>query len=133
MTWIDWLRRKPIIFHIIYVFLNVCVDEYITYIYTVLQSRTGVSRPQARLPDACAQWYLRDANLRSERGKGGLLPDTQGRPTHDRPADLYFASPDVCEGDGTDWVAAAFDVTVVSSYTETRERSPLLTASAKAA
>jgi hypothetical protein len=30
-------------------------------------------------------------------------------------------------------VAAAFDVTVVSCYTETRERSPLLTSSARAA
>jgi hypothetical protein len=30
-------------------------------------------------------------------------------------------------------VAAAFDVTVVSCYTETRDRSPLLTASATAA
>jgi hypothetical protein len=68
---------------------------------------------------------LRDANLRREREKGGLLPDTQGRPNHDRPADLYVATPDVCEGDGTDWVAAVFDVTVVSCYTETRERSPL--------
>jgi hypothetical protein len=76
---------------------------------------------------------LRYANLRSEREKGGLLPDTQGRPNHDRPADLCVASPDACEGDGTDWVAAAFDVTVVSCYRETRERSPLLTASARAA
>jgi hypothetical protein len=58
---------------------------------------------------------LRDANLCSELEKGGLLPDTQGR--HDRPADLYVASPDACEGDGTDWVGAAFDVTVVSCYT----------------
>jgi hypothetical protein len=31
------------------------------------------------------------------------------------------------------WVAAAFDVTVVSCFTETRERSPLLLASARAA
>jgi hypothetical protein len=76
---------------------------------------------------------LRDANLHSEREKGGLLPDTQGGLTTTRPADLYVASPDACEGDGTDWVAAAFDVTVVSCYTETRERSPLLTASTKAA
>jgi hypothetical protein len=76
---------------------------------------------------------LRDANLRSEREKGGLLPDTQGRPNHDRPADLYVSSPDACEGDEIDWVAAAFDVTAVSCYTETRERSPLLTASARAA
>jgi hypothetical protein len=68
---------------------------------------------------------LRDANSCSEREKGGLLPDTQGRPNHDRPADLYVATPDVFEGDGTDWVAAVFDVTVVSCYTETRERSPL--------
>jgi hypothetical protein len=76
---------------------------------------------------------VRDANLRSEREDGGLLPDMQGRPNHDRPADLYVASPDACEGDGTDWVAAAFDVTVVSCYTETRERSTLLTASTRAA
>jgi hypothetical protein len=76
---------------------------------------------------------LRDANLRSEREKDGLFPDMQGRPKHDRPADLYVASPDACKGDGTDWVAAAFDVTVVSCYTEMRERSPLVTASARAA
>jgi hypothetical protein len=62
----------------------------------------------------------RDANLHSEGEKGGLLPDTQGRPNHDRPADLYVASPGACEGDGTDCVATAFDVTVVSCYTETR-------------
>jgi hypothetical protein len=76
--------------------------------------------------------YLHDATLRSEREKGGLLPDTQARPIHDRPADLYVASPDACEGDGTDWVASAFDVTIVSCYTETRERIPLLAASARA-
>jgi hypothetical protein len=76
---------------------------------------------------------LSDATLRSERGKRGLLPDTQGRPNKDRPADLYVASPDACEGDVTDWVAAAYDVTVVSCYTETRERRPLLTVSARAA
>jgi hypothetical protein len=76
---------------------------------------------------------LRDANLRSEREKCGLFPDTQGRPNHDRPADLYVASPDACEGAGPDWVAAAFEVTVVSSFTDTRERSPLLLASARAA
>jgi hypothetical protein len=74
-----------------------------------------------------------NANLRSERERGGLLPDKQGRHYHDLPADLYVASPDACEGDGTDWVAAAFDVSVVSCYTETRERSPLLTASTRAA
>jgi hypothetical protein len=49
--------------------------------------------------------------------KGELLPDKQGRFNNDRPANLYVASPDACEGDGTDWVAAAFDVTVVSCYT----------------
>jgi hypothetical protein len=59
----------------------------------------------------------RDTNLRSEREKCGLFPDTQGRSNHDRPADLYVASPDACEGAGTDWVAAAFDVTVVSCFT----------------
>jgi hypothetical protein len=75
----------------------------------------------------------RNANLRSGREKGGLLPDKKGRPNHDRPAALYVASLDACEGDGTDWVAAAFDVTVVSCYTETRERSPHLTVSARAA
>jgi hypothetical protein len=66
---------------------------------------------------------LRDANLCSEREKCGLFPDTQGMPNHDRPADLYVASPDACEGAGTDWLAAAIDVTVVSWFTETRERS----------
>jgi hypothetical protein len=76
---------------------------------------------------------LRDANLRSECEKCGLFPDTKGRPNHDRPADLYLASPDACEGAGTDWVAAAFEVTVVSYITETREHSPLLLASARAA
>jgi hypothetical protein len=76
---------------------------------------------------------LRDANLRSEHEKCGLFPDTHGRPNHDRPADLYVASPDACEGAGTDWVVAAFDVTVLSCFTETRERSPLLLASARAA
>jgi hypothetical protein len=76
---------------------------------------------------------LRDSNLRSEREKGGLLPVKPGRPNNNRPADLWVASPDACEGDGTDWVAAAFDVTVLSCYTETRERSPLVTASARAA
>jgi hypothetical protein len=68
---------------------------------------------------------LRDANLRSESAKFGLFPDTQGRPNHFRPADLYVASPDASEGDGTDRMAAAFDVTVLSCYTETRERIPL--------
>jgi hypothetical protein len=68
---------------------------------------------------------LRDANVPSERETGGMLPDTQGRPNHDRPADLYVASLDACEGDGIDWVAVAFDFTVVSCYTETLERSPL--------
>jgi hypothetical protein len=76
---------------------------------------------------------LRDANLRSEREKGGLLPATQGRPNHDCPAGLYVASPDACEGAGTDWVAAAFDFTVVTCCTETRDRSPLFLASARAA
>jgi hypothetical protein len=50
--------------------------------------------------------------------------------THDRPPDLYVASSDTCEGAGTDWEAAAFDITVVSSFNETRERSPLLLAPA---
>jgi hypothetical protein len=76
---------------------------------------------------------LRDANLRSEREKYELFPDTQGRPNHDRPSDLYAASPHACESAGTDWVAAAFDVTVVSCFTETRERSLLVLASARAA
>jgi hypothetical protein len=61
----------------------------------------------------------RDANLRSEREECGLFPDTQGRSNHDRPADLYVASPDASEGAGTDWVAAAFDVTVVSLFEHT--------------
>jgi hypothetical protein len=74
-----------------------------------------------------------DANLRSERETGGLLPGKQGRPNHDWPAGLYVASPDACEGDATDWVAAAFYVTVVSCYTETREPSPHLTVSARVA
>jgi hypothetical protein len=60
---------------------------------------------------------VHDANLRSERETGGLLPEKQERPSHDQPADLYVASRDAGEGDGTDWVAAAFDVTVVSCYT----------------
>jgi hypothetical protein len=76
---------------------------------------------------------LHDANLRCVRENCGLFPDTQGRPNHDSPADLYGASPDACEGAGTDWVAVAFDVTVVSCFTETQERSPLLLASARAA
>jgi hypothetical protein len=76
---------------------------------------------------------VRDANLCREREKGGLLPDTLERPNHDRPADIYVASPDACGGDGTDWVPAACNVTVASCYTETRERSPLLTAPARAA
>jgi hypothetical protein len=59
---------------------------------------------------------LRDANLRSEREKCGLFPDTQGKPNQEWPADLYVSSPDACEGAGTDWVAAAFDVTVVSLF-----------------
>jgi hypothetical protein len=71
--------------------------------------------------------------MRSEREKCGLFPDTRGRPNHDRPADLYVASPDAREGAGTAWVAAAFNVTVVSCFTETRERSPVLHASARAA
>jgi hypothetical protein len=50
-----------------------------------------------------------------------------------RPADVDVASPDAYEGVGTDWAAAAFDVTVVSCYTEKRERSPLLLVSARAA
>jgi hypothetical protein len=57
---------------------------------------------------------LLDANLRSEWDKDGLLTDVQRRANRDRRPDLYAASPDACEDDGTDWVAAAFDVTVVS-------------------
>jgi hypothetical protein len=76
---------------------------------------------------------LLDANLHSERKKCGLLPGTQGRPNRDRPAHLDVALQDTCEGAGTDWVAAAFGVTVVSCFTETRERSPLLPASVGAA
>jgi hypothetical protein len=76
---------------------------------------------------------LRDAKLRREREKCGLFPDTQGRRNHDRPADLYIASPDACEDTGTDWMGAAFDFTVVSCFTETREISPLLLASVRAA
>jgi hypothetical protein len=57
---------------------------------------------------------LRDANLRSECDKCGLFPYTHGRPNHVRPAYLYVPSPDACEGAGTDWVAAAIDVTVCS-------------------
>jgi hypothetical protein len=64
---------------------------------------------------------LRDANLRSEREKCGLFPYMEGRPNHDRPAGLYVATSDACEGAGTDWLTAAFDVTVVSCFTETRE------------
>jgi hypothetical protein len=45
---------------------------------------------------------LRDANFRSERDKCGLLPDTQGRPNHDRPADHPVTSRDACEGAGID-------------------------------
>jgi hypothetical protein len=75
-------------------------------------------------------------NLRREREKCGLFPDTQRSPDQDRLADLYdlyVASPDACESAGTDWVPAAFDVAVVSCFMETRERSPLLLASARAA
>jgi hypothetical protein len=62
-----------------------------------------------------------------------LFPNTQGRPNHDRPADLYVALPDACEGAGTDWVAAAVDVNVISRFLEARELSPLLLASSRAA
>jgi hypothetical protein len=54
------------------------------------------------------------------------------RPILHQPADHYFVSPDVREGVGTDWVAAAFDVTVLLCFTETRERRPLLFTSARA-
>jgi hypothetical protein len=69
------------------------------------------------------------------REKCELLPDTQQRPNHDRPADLqvYVASPDACEGAGTDGGAAPRDVTVALYLTETPERSPVLLASALAA
>jgi hypothetical protein len=67
------------------------------------------------------------------REKCELLPDTRRRPKHDRPADLYVASPDACQGAGTDWVAAPRDVTVALCLTETPKRSPVLLASALAA
>jgi hypothetical protein len=54
-------------------------------------------------------------------------------PNNDWPADLYVASPDASEGAGTDWVAVAFDVSVVSCLTEMRGGSPILLASARAA
>jgi hypothetical protein len=76
---------------------------------------------------------LRDANLLSERVKCVLQPDAQGRPNHNWPVDLYGAFSDACEGVGTDLVAAAFEVTAVSCFTEMRERSALLLASARAA
>jgi hypothetical protein len=76
---------------------------------------------------------LRDENLRSVREKCGLFADTQGRPNHDRPADLHVASTDTCEGAGTDYGAAAFAITVVSCFTEAQELSPLVLASARAA
>jgi hypothetical protein len=74
---------------------------------------------------------VRDENLRSERVKCGLLPDTQGTPYHDRPADPYGASPDAWEGAGADWLAAV--IGLVSCCTKTRVRSPLLVASARMA
>jgi hypothetical protein len=46
---------------------------------------------------------LRDANFRREREKRGLLPDTEGRPNHDQPANLSVASWDACEGAGIGW------------------------------
>jgi hypothetical protein len=76
---------------------------------------------------------LRDATLRSECVKCGLLPDTQGNANRNRPADLHVASSDAIEGAVTDWVVEAFDVTVVLSFTEMRERSVLLLASARTA
>jgi hypothetical protein len=45
---------------------------------------------------------VRDANSCREREKVGLLPNTKERPNHDRPADIYVASPDASGGDGTD-------------------------------
>jgi hypothetical protein len=53
---------------------------------------------------------LRYANLRSERENDGLLPDTQGRPNHDRPSHLFVASSDASESDGTDWVVCGCGV-----------------------
>jgi hypothetical protein len=70
---------------------------------------------------------VRDENLRSERVKCGLLPDTQGTPYHNRPADLYGASPDAWEGAGAYWLAAVIGVV------STRERSLLLLVSARVA
>jgi hypothetical protein len=57
----------------------------------------------------------------------------KGGSTRDRPAHLDVASPDACEGAGRDWVAAEFDVTVLSCFSETRERIVILLASAQAA
>jgi hypothetical protein len=75
---------------------------------------------------------LRDAKLRSKRENCGFFLNTQGRPNHDLPANLNVSSSDACDGCGTDWVAAAFDVAVVSCLTEKKERSPLLLASVRA-
>jgi hypothetical protein len=69
----------------------------------------------------------------AERENCGLFPDTQKRPNHDRLSNPCVSSPDTSDGPGTDWVAAAFDVTDVSCFTETRERSPLFLAPARAA
>jgi hypothetical protein len=69
----------------------------------------------------------------AERENCGLLPDSQRRSNHDRLSNPCVASPDTTDGPGTDWVAAAFDVTDVSCFRETRERSPLLLAPAREA
>jgi hypothetical protein len=41
-------------------------------------------------------------NMRGEREKCGLLPDTQGRLKRDRLVDLYVASLGACDGAGKD-------------------------------
>jgi hypothetical protein len=65
-------------------------------------------------------------SLRSEtpvqRERTGLVPDTQGISNANHPTDLDVEQTEALGCAGSPWPAAAFDVAVVSCFTEAGER-----------
>ena len=70
----------------------------------------------------------KEAQLPSRIEPEGLVPDTHGRPNHDRPADVYVDTALACSTPGADKTALAIDVTVVAA-----DSAPLASAARSAA
>jgi hypothetical protein len=97
--------------------------------HLLFQERSSLAWTFARFP--LERGRDRSPLLPVQRERAERVLDPQGKPNADRPVALYVESPNSFDGAGSAWIAAAFDLTVVSCFTETREAVSLLLASSR--